>query len=68
MTKKCPDCNGRGRWQQALLSSNSFSGISSGATELVWYECNTCHGTGVQQDPEEGDDFDIGGSSYADED
>lgn len=60
MSKRCPTCQGRGRWQ--VLEK-----YSDGDEMLVWYECNDCHGTGVEQDAESGDDFDIGGSSFADD-
>lgn len=61
MTKACGDCKGRGRW--AVIET-----YSDGDTCEVWYDCLTCQGTGVKTDAENGDDFDIGGDSYADED
>lgn len=54
MSKKCKSCKGRGRWQVQEK-------YSDGDTALVWYECNDCGGTGVSQDPEDGDDFNISG-------
>lgn len=35
--------------------------------ELQEHYCESCAGTGVDQDPEAGADYDIGGDSYADE-
>lgn len=61
MASKCPVCEGRGLWQQRDM----FSVFDN---TIVWHYCNTCHGTGVNQDPEEIDDFDIGGSLDAEED
>lgn len=58
--KKCKDCSGRGRWQ-------SQTQYAVGDTELIWFFCDTCRGSGVEQSPEEGEDFDIGGDSYADD-
>lgn len=60
MAKACETCTGKGRWQVKET-------YSDGDEVLVWYECNDCGGTGVDQDPEEGDNYDIGGSSYADD-
>lgn len=62
--KKCPDCNGRGRWQETdrqIYSDGSVSYVE------FWNECNTCHGTGRSQDPEDGQDWDIGGDSLDEE-
>ncbi len=55
-SKTCPTCKGKGRWQVKET-------YGDGDTALVWYECGNCHGTGRNQDPMAGDDFDIGGSS-----
>jgi len=61
MTAKCKTCNGRGRWQEVERTTDE------GQTEYMqWHECNGCKGTGVDQDPEAGDNYDIGGDSYAD--
>lgn len=60
MAKKCKTCSGRGRWQDREHSAD-------GTAQYQWYECNDCKGTGVDQDPEAGDDFDIGGDSYAED-
>lgn len=60
MGKACKTCKGRGRWQERDPLSVFDEGLS-------WYECNDCKGSGIEQDPEEGDDYDIGGDSYADE-
>lgn len=60
MNKPCKDCNGRGSWQEHVENASE--------EELVWRFCNTCYGTGISQDPEDGDDFDFGGSSYVNDD
>ena len=57
----CSVCRGRGRWQESTHSKD-------GTVEFVWRECLACNMTGLDQDPEQGEDFDIGGSSYADTD
>jgi DnaJ-class molecular chaperone len=57
----CKTCKGRGRFQVKET-------YSDGDEVLQWYECNDCEGTGVDQEASTGDDFDIGGSSYAEED
>lgn len=56
---KCKTCKGKGRWQ---VQDTTLQG----ETRYIWYECNTCHGTG--DDPAfSGDgDFDIGGSDADD--
>lgn len=61
MSKSCKDCKGKGRWQVKET-------YGDGDSCLVWYECGGCLGTGVEQDPEDGDAFDIGGSSFAEDD
>lgn len=61
MNKPCATCKGKGRWQVKET-------YSDGDEVLVWYDCNDCQGTGIDQDPEEGDPFDIGGSSYVGDD
>lgn len=61
MAKACKTCKGRGRWQ--VLEK-----YSDGDSCLVWYDCNDCNGSGVSQDPNEGEPFDIGGGSYEDDD
>lgn len=61
MSRRCSDCRGKGRWLEQIVRAD-------GSTEHTWYECGTCSGSGEEQDPEDGDNFDIGGSSYADED
>lgn len=58
MSKRCDDCNGRGRWQEEIT-------LADDSVELNWMYCDSCMGTGIEQDPESGDDFDIGGDSYA---
>lgn len=60
MSKACPTCGGRGRWQERDVDTSGEA--------LIWHECNDCNGTGLRQDGEAGDDFDIGGDSYADDD
>ena len=59
MSQICRTCNGRGRWQEKAdeVGDNPLM-------EYVWRECNDCKGTGIDQDPEAGDDYDIGGDSY----
>lgn len=61
MSKACKTCKGRGRWQER-------DALSLFDDTVYWNECNDCNGTGVEQDPEAGDDYDIGGDSYAEED
>lgn len=61
MSKICKTCKGRGKFQVRET-------FSDGDEILTWYECNDCKGTGVEQDPEAGDNFDIGGDSDADDD
>lgn len=56
MSKACKTCRGRGRWQENAE-------YEDGEVQLVWRFCNDCIGTGVDQDPELADDFDIGGSN-----
>lgn len=58
MSKACKECKGKGRWAEEVGTIDE--------AEIVWNECNYCKGTGVEQDPEAGDDYDIGGDSYAD--
>lgn len=63
MAKRCKDCKGRGRWQEVEQT------LDDGETEIMqWYHCDTCRGTGASQDPDDGDDYDIGGDSYAKDD
>lgn len=52
----CEHCKGKGIY--AVEEK-----YSDGDSAIMWYECNYCHGTGQDPDPEEGEDFDIGGSS-----
>lgn len=65
MSKKCPECKGKGRWQVKET-------YSDGDELLTWYECGTCNGKGAvpddddEQAPE--NTFDIGGSSYDEDD
>lgn len=68
MSKACKDCEGRGRWQQ-VENHMVIGAIGTPImdTHLVWHDCNSCEGTGVSQDPNDGEDYDIGGSSYANE-
>lgn len=60
---KCKPCKGKGIY----MVQETYG---DGDTAIIPYECNHCHGTG--QDPNDEDDprgdFDIGGSSYDDED
>lgn len=56
----CKKCQGRGVWREVTHNKD-------GIVEFVWRECTACNMTGLNQDADEGDDFDIGGSSYADE-
>lgn len=65
MSQICKTCNGRGHWQETI---DQTDGGSNPQMTMIWRECNDCKGTGVEQDPEAGDDYDIGGDSYADED
>lgn len=60
MSKACKTCKGRGRWQEKVE-------LADGSTELNWQYCEDCNGSGVDQDPELGDAYDIDGDSYADE-
>lgn len=68
MAKRCKTCNGRGRWQETEHYQTESNGEIIENTQQVWHECNDCHGTGVEQDPEAGDDYDIGGDSFTDDD
>lgn len=52
--KTCPDCNGRGQWQE--------TGISEGMVNQETYYCETCHGKGFIVKDEDIDDFDVAGS------
>lgn len=54
MSKRCRDCQGRGRWQE-------MKNLADGTTELVWRYCDSCLGTGLELDPDEGGDFSIDG-------
>ncbi len=55
MSRRCADCRGRGRWQERQQTTDEET--------LLWYECNTCHGTGVKRDDDDPeDDFDLAGS------
>lgn len=58
---KCKECQGKGKWQVRET-------YSDGDSMLTWYECGSCLGTGIEQDAEAGEDFDIGGDSYANDD
>ncbi len=60
MAKICTVCQGRGRWQETTHAKD-------GHIEFVWHECGACNMTGIKQEPEDGEDWDIGGSSYADD-
>lgn len=74
MSKACKTCKGRGRWKETETAeyqpaSNELGFTLSGQESIeVWHECNDCNGTGIDQDPESADDYDIGGDSYAAED
>lgn len=59
MSKTCRRCFGKGRWLERIEHADHV--------EMIWHMCNDCKGTGVSQDPEDGDDYDIGGSSYEDD-
>lgn len=63
---KCHSCKGRGRWQEVIESVPNKDGDR--IAEIFYRWCNDCLGTGIEQDPEAGDDYDIGGDSYADDD
>lgn len=56
---KCPECGGKGRWQESIISKNDV--------ELVWHECGNCKGTG-QIESAEGPAYDIGGDSLDEND
>jgi DnaJ-class molecular chaperone len=60
MSMRCPECQGRGDWSEMVETANEVN--------AVWHHCEACHGTGVSQDADDGDDFDISGDSYADSD
>lgn len=57
MAKACKTCGGRGSWQETEYDK------SADTTTYVWKTCGDCRGTGVDQDPEESESFDIGGGS-----
>lgn len=59
--KKCDACKGRGRWSERTEDED-------GSVHIESKYCFTCNGTGISQDVEDGQDWDIGGDSYADED
>lgn len=59
--KKCKYCKGRGIY---IVRETYGDGDQIDTAK----ECNHCHGTGRDQDPDEGPDFDIGGDSYDDDD
>lgn len=70
MSKPCKTCGGRGRWRENI--SHTVKVYTDGYydeldSEHIWHECNDCSGSGRDQDPEAGDDYDIGGDSYEDE-
>lgn len=59
--KRCPDCGGRGVWQD-----NEDRG---GETVITQKYCNTCHGRGiVSTGPEGDDDFDLAGVGVTEDD
>lgn len=58
--KKCRTCKGKGRWAERIEHAD-------GEIEVRQNYCNDCRGTGIEQDPEQGADYDIGGDSYADD-
>lgn len=60
MAKKCSDCDGRGRWQDRKF-------FADGSSQLQWYDCTTCKGTGVSQDPNDSEPFDFGGEDDDDD-
>lgn len=49
----CPDCEGRGRWQDTTESN--------GMVEVDTFYCETCKGTGIKINDDDIDDFDLGG-------
>lgn len=57
--KPCQHCKGKGTY----IVKETYS---DGDTSLMTYECNYCHGSGRDQDPNEGQPFDIDGNSYDD--
>lgn len=65
MAKACKTCKGRGRWQERVVIGHEPKIV---ADEIIWYECNDCHGSGIEQDPEESPPFDVAGDSYTDGD
>lgn len=47
----CNDCKGRGRWQETEMLGNELI--------AVWHYCNTCNGTGIDQQLKDDEPFDI---------
>lgn len=55
MSRKCPTCKGKGRWAETVFNASERI--------TTWHYCEDCAGTGISKDPEDGEDWDIGGSS-----
>ena len=51
-TKSCMECKGRGHW-------STLEEQVDGETELMHYFCFDCDGTGLSQDNEDADPFDV---------
>lgn len=54
MNRMCPDCQGRGRWQDLIDDGG-------GMQHMDTHYCESCHGTGVVTSDDDTDDFDLGG-------
>jgi DnaJ-class molecular chaperone len=59
--KPCKHCKGKGTY----VVKETYG---DGDTALIPYECNHCHGSGREQDPDAGDPFDFSGGSLDDDD
>lgn len=63
MSKPCGACKGKGHWEE----SRTYNLHGAEMQETVVITCGNCKGTGRSQAPEDGDDYDIGGSSIDEE-
>lgn len=54
MKRACPDCGGRGRWQDIVDDGNGMAHTDT-------HYCETCHGRGIITNDDDIDDFDLAG-------
>lgn len=57
----CPDCGGRGKWQETVLGSDGLMHVDT-------HYCETCHGTGIKVNDDDIDDFDLAGVGVTEHD